>query len=366
MEAKSAKADPVIAIFRPHAGKFAAFAIGVAAVIVTAPGSRAESVAEFYKGKQVRVVIGTRPGGSYGLYAQLASRHLGRFIPGNPAVAMESRPGAGGLVALNWFATAAPRDGTSLLIPLSSIVQEALFNKRANYDPLKIHYIGRLGVLKQVMVASKKSGLTSIAGANKRDFSVGAAGTYNITAHFPSIMRQLAGAKFRIITGYVGTGQTFLALERGEVDVASTSLDSLYARHWKQVQAGDILPLVVLSRARLREFPNTPIITEFGRTPAEKAFLNVFTVATEMGRSLAAPPDLPADRLAALRSAYEKMIADPEFQADARKAKLDVVPASGADLDKQIAEAMSMTPDVRAQAAKFYNSLSEGLEKKAK
>ncbi len=328
--------------------------------------AKADPVADFYKGKQVRVVIGTRPGGSYGLYAQITQRHLGRFIPGNPTVVMESRPGAGGLVALNWFNSVAPRDGTFLLIPLASIVQEALFNKRAKYDPVQMRFVGRLGVLKQVMVASGKSGLKKVEDASKRSVNVGAAGTYNITAHFPAIMKRLVNAQFKIITGYVGTGQTFLALERGEVEVSSTSLDSLYARYWDKVKAREIVPLVVLSGSRLKEFPNTPTVLEFGKTPAEKAFLNVFTNATEMGRSLALPPGVPADRVAAVRAAYEAMLKDPAFQADAKKASLEVVHASGAELDKYIAEAMTMSADVRAQATRFYNSLSEGLDTKKK
>lgn len=266
-------------------------------------------------------------------------------------------------MALNWFMTAAPKDGTFMLIPLASIVQESLFNKRAKYDAKDIRYVGRLGVLKQVMVASGSSGLKRIEDASKRSYNVGAAGTYNITAHFPSIMRRLVGAQFRIITGYVGTGQTFLALERGEVDVTSTSLDSLYARHWEHVQAGKIVPLVVLSRTRLKEFPVMPTILEFGKTPAQKAFLNVFTVATEMGRSLAVPPGVPPERLAVLRAAYEKMIKDQAFLEDAKKAKLDVVYGSGAQLDSFVAEAMTMDKDVRAQADEFYKRLGEGLEK---
>lgn len=356
---------PGILSFRA-ARAFLFLGAGIAAIASLPPAARADAVADFYKGKQVRVVIGTRPGGSYGLYAQITQRHIGRFIPGNPTVVMESRPGAGGLVALNWFNTAAPRDGTLLIIPLASIVQEALFNKRASYDPVQMRFVGRLGVLKQVMVASGKSGLKTIGDASKRSINVGAAGTYNITAHFPAIMKRLANAQFRIITGYVGTGQTFLALERGEVEVSSTSLDSLYARHWDKVKAGDLVPLVVLSGSRLKEFPNTPTVLEFGKSPAEKAFLNVFTNATEMGRSLALPPGVPADRVAAMRAAYDAMVKDPAFQADAKKANLDVIPASGAELDKFIAAAVAMPPDVRAQATRFYNSLSEGLEKKKK
>jgi tripartite-type tricarboxylate transporter receptor subunit TctC len=347
------------------AKSFAALAIAGAIAIAPlgAEVARAQSVGEFYKGKTVRIVIGTRPGGSYGLYAQLAARHLGKFLPGNPVTVMESRPGAGGLVALNWAGAAAPRDGTMMIIPLSSIVQEALFNKRASIDPVKFRYIGRLGVLKQVMVASGRSGLKKIEDASKRSYNVGAAGTFNITAHFPQIMKRLVNANFRVITGYVGTGQTFLALERGEVDVSSTSLDSLHARHWKKVQAGQIVPLVVLSNSRFSEFPNTPTVLEFGKSETEKAFLKVFTVATEMGRSLAFPPGVPADRVAAARAAYEKMLQDPAFQADARKVKMDVVKADGAQLDAFVADAMNISPEQRAQATKFYDSLREGLVK---
>jgi tripartite-type tricarboxylate transporter receptor subunit TctC len=335
----------------------------VAIVLAAALGpvfAQAEAVAEFYKGKTVRVIIGTGVGGTYGVYGQLVARHFGRFIPGNPAVVMQSMQGAGGFTALNWLGTAAPRDGTVITIGQINIVHEGLFNTEAKFDPRGFLWLGRFTSFASIGVASKKSGIRSLADVKAREVAAGAPGAQSVPGQAPVILNRIAGTKFKVVAGYRSTGESFLALERGEVDVAATSMDALRSLHWPKLESGDLVPIFVQGVRQLKEFPDAPTLGEFGNNEVERAFLGVFNVTAEVGRSLATPPGLPADRLAALRTAYQAMVADPAFLADIEKLGivLDLLP--GAALQEVIGASMKMSPETQEQARKFYEDLFKG------
>jgi tripartite-type tricarboxylate transporter receptor subunit TctC len=324
--------------------------------------ARAETVADFYKGKIIRVVIGAGVGGSYAVYAQLASRHLGRFIPGSPTVVMQSMPGAGGLIALNYLGTQAPRDGSTITIGHITIVHEGLFNPKAKFDPRGFQWIGRFSSFASVGVASKKSGVRSIEDAKKREVTLGAAGATSVPGQAPAVLNRIAGTRFKIISGYKDTGASFLALERGEVEAAGTSVDALRALHWDKLTSGDLIPIYVQGIRRWNEFPNAPTLLELGKTDVEKAFLGVFSITAAVGRSLATPPGVPKDRLDALRAAYDKMISDPLFKADVAKLRLVLDPLPGAALQEEIGRSMKMSQDTRQKAQAFYEDLFKGVQ----
>ena len=331
----------------------------LAAALAPLP-AQADDAADFYRGKTVRVVIGTGVGGTYGVYGQLVARHFGRFIPGNPTVAMQSMQGAGGFTALNWLGTAAPRDGTIVTIGHINIVHEGLFNTEAKFDPRGFLWVGRFTSFASVGVASKKSGLRLLADARVREVAAGAPGAQSVPGQAPIILNKIAGTKFKVVAGYRSTGESFLALERGEVDVAATSMDALRSLHWPKLESGELTPIFVQGIRRLKEFPAAPTLGEFGNNEVEKAFLGVFNVTAEVGRSLATPPGVPADRLAALRAAYQAMVADPAFLADIQKLGivLDLLP--GAELQEVIGASMKMSPGTQEQARKFYEDLFKG------
>ena len=148
---------------------------------------------------------------------------------------------------------------------------------------------------------------------------VGAPGLANVPAQSPLVLNRIAGTKFKLISGYSGTGQTFIALERGEVDVAASSLDGIRALHWDKLKSGEFVPIFAQAGRRLKDFPDVPTLLEFGNNEVEKAFLGVFTVTADIGRALATPPGVPKDRLDALRGAFEPMIADPGVQGRRRR-----------------------------------------------
>jgi tripartite-type tricarboxylate transporter receptor subunit TctC len=335
-------------------------AVALAGSLALAPSARADDIADFYKGKTVRVIIGTGVGGTYGVYGQLVARHLGRHLPGNPTVVMQSMQGAGGFTALNWLGTAAPRDGTVITIGHINIVHEGLFNTEAKFDPRGFLWIGRFTSFASIGVASKKSGIRSLADAKAREVSAGAPGAQSVPAQAATILNRIAGTKFKVINGYRSTGESFLALERGEVDVAGTSMDALRSLHWPKLESGEFVPIYVQGVRRLKEFPSAPTLGEFGSTEVEKAFLSVFNVTAEVGRSLATPPGVPAERLAALRTAYQAMVADPAFLADIKKLGIVLDLLAGAELQQVIGASMKMSPQTQEQARKFYEDLFKG------
>jgi tripartite-type tricarboxylate transporter receptor subunit TctC len=334
---------------------FVAFA-AIAALFAAAP-SRADSVADFYKGKTIRIIIGTGIGGSYGVYGTLVSRHLGRFIPGQPTLVVQSMPAAAGLVALNHLGNQAPRDGTVISVIHVTLVQEGQFNAKATFDPGAFEWIGRLASLAFVGFASNKSGVKSLDDVRKREVVAGAPGLNNVPGQMPLVLNRIAGTKFKVISGYTGTGQTFLALERGEVEWAASSMDAMRALHWDKITRGDLVPIVAQANSRLKEFPDVPTLRELGKNEVEAAFLNVFSVTAEIGRSLATPPGVPKERLAALRDALQKMLADPAFKADVEKLKVEIDPLDGAAMHQLVAASLKMSNETRDRARAFYDDM---------
>jgi tripartite-type tricarboxylate transporter receptor subunit TctC len=327
------------------------------ALIAGLPAAGAETVADFYKGKTVRMVIGTGIGGTYGVYGQLVARHFGRFIPGHPTVVMQSMQGAGGFTALNWLGTQAPRDGTVITIGHINIVHEGLFNREAKFDPRGFLWVGRFTSFASVGVASKKSGVRSLDDARKREVAAGAPGAQSVPGQAPIILNRIAGTKFKVIAGYRSTGESFLALDRGEVDVAATSMDALRALHWAKLESGELIPIFVQGVRRLKEFPNAPTLGEFGNDEVEKAFLGVFNVTAEVGRSVATPPGVPKDRLEAMRAGFQQMLKDPAFKAEIEKLKIELDTLPGAELQAVIGDSMKMSEETRLKAQAYYETL---------
>ena len=330
--------------------------------LVGGSSARADAVAEFYKGKTVRMVIGTGVGGTYGVYGQLVARHFGRFLPGHPTVVMQSMQGAGGFTALNWLGTTAPRDGTVITIGHINIVHEGLFNREAKFDPRGFLWVGRFTSFASIGVASKKSGIRSLADTKAREVAAGAPGSQSVPAQAPMILNKIAGTKFKVVAGYRSTGESFLALERGEVDVAATSMDALRALHWGKLESGEMIPIFVQGIRRLKEFPGAPTLMEFGNNEVEKAFLAVFNVTAEVGRSVATPPGVPKDRLDAMRAAFQEMLKDSAFKADIVRLKIELDALPGAELQEVIGGSMKMSDDTRLKAQAFSETLFKDLK----
>jgi len=327
----------------------------VVALLSFAGGARADD--DFYAGKTVRLIIGTTTAGEYGTYAQLMAHHIGRFVPGRPTVIVQTMLGGGGLVALNHLAKIAPQDGTVLSLPHANIVQDGLLNPRAQFDPGRFQWIGRLASVVQVGVASSQSKARTLEDAKRRELIAGASGVTNPTGLNPRILNALAGTKFKIVTGYKGTSEARIAWERGEVDVVTTSWDGILERYGDQVRAGLIHPLYIYGMTRPPELAGIPSITEFGRNDAEKAFLQIYTIGAEIGRAFAFPPGVPDHRVALWRAAFQAMLDDGEFKRALAKGNIRVAPLDGATLTASTAKVVGLPKDTIAQAAGFYERL---------
>lgn len=331
--------------------------IAIAAICLLQTAPAAQSSDDFYAGRTVRLIIGTTTAGEYGFYAQLMAQHIAQFIPGRPTVIVQSMLGGGGLVALNYLARVAPQDGSVLSLPHVNIVQDGLLNPKVQFDPGKFQWIGRATDALQVGIASQRSNARSLEDAKRRELIAGASGVNNPTGLNPRILNAVAGTRFRIVTGYKGTGDAKLAWERGEVDVMTVSWDYIVNRYGDQLKAGLIHPLYMYGAKRPPELAAVSSLTDFGRNDAEKAFLQIYSIGAEIGRALAFPPGVPAERVATWRAAFDQMIADPDFRQAIASAGLRFAPLDGATLAASVGAVVALPKDRIAQAAAFYERL---------
>lgn len=331
-------------------GKWLAGALSAA--LLSLPGvSAAQSVEDFYSGRDVKIVIGAGLGGSYGLYSQLAAKYIGKYIPGNPTVVVESMPGAGGLKALNYTYQAAPKDGSVLTIAHAEVLFETLLGENTRFNAQEYNWIGRLADVEFVIVTSKQSGITSLDDAKKKEVAAGATGLRSVTAIGPMLFNRFAGTKFKVIAGYKGTSKAFLAIEQGETDAIATSWPTLRIIHGEKLDSGELIPIGAVATERLAALPDTPAITEFTDDQTALTFLNIYGSGGFIGRSLAAPPGVPEDRVNALQAAFTKMINDEAFLAELKERGILFSPMTGAELQSRI-DAVMETPADQVEAAK--------------
>jgi tripartite-type tricarboxylate transporter receptor subunit TctC len=337
--------------------RLAVWAMAASIAALVSGDARSQSVAEFYKGKDVKILIGADVGGTYGLYALLATRHMRKHIPGEPSLTIQTMPGAGGLNAMNYSYNVGAKDGTLMHLVHAEVLFETLFTKGVKFDAQSYQWIGRFADADFIGVASKRSGVKSFEDARKRQVTMGSTGRRSVTALAPLMFNRMAGTKMKVIAGYKGTNEIYIAMERGEVDGVAVSWANALTIHGKQMKDGDLVPFFTVADDRIKELPNVPTITEFGKNDDEKTFLALYTSSGTIGRSLVFPPGVPADRVAALRAAYDKTIKDPEFLAELKAKNILFAPMSGVQLKTYVDKLMA-TPPARVDAArKIYDEL---------
>jgi tripartite-type tricarboxylate transporter receptor subunit TctC len=336
----------------------AAIALFLTTSMMAAPAAIAQSPAEFFADKTVKIVIGFSTAGTYGQYAQIAARHIRKHVPGTPNVIVQSVRGGGGIVAINHLTHVAPKDGTTLIVMPINMVQDGLLNPQAKYDPRQFEWIGRLMELVQIGVASEKSGLATLADAKTKAASAGGIGASNPTSMNWKILNLMAGTKFNVVSGYKGLPDATLAWERGEVDTVMMNWETAVQRFDVQIKSGKVKPLFVYSNRQMPEVPKgLPALGEFGRNAVEKAFLDIYTVGPRFGRSLAMAAGAPPERLKAWREAFQKMLKDPEFLAEVKTRQMRHDPESGEDVAKYVTASMQYPKSVIDEAKKLYEKL---------
>jgi tripartite-type tricarboxylate transporter receptor subunit TctC len=311
----------------------------LAAVIAMTPHTVAAQGGDpFFKGKTISLYIGFGPGGTYDYYGRLAARFLGRHIPGEPTVVAQSMPGSGGLRAANYLFSAAPKDGTALaVIPQTAAIEDALRNPGVQYKAAEFNWIGRMTAILEVHFTWKTSKGKTIEDARQYDIPLAGTGAGSPSEGYPKLLNAFAGTRFKIISGYPSSTEGMIAMERGEVDGALTSWNTIKRTRAHWLQNKDINVLVQYAAERHPELRDIPTILETARTPEGRAAMAFYISGAELGRSLAAPPGLSQERVKMLRAAFDAMLKDREFLAEVEKSGQEFYPASGEQVQKLIA-----------------------------
>lgn len=344
---------------RKHLGRMRlGLPLAIFAAAVAAQSSYAQTPAQFFAGKTVKIIIGFSPAGTYGQYSQLMARHIKKHVPGNPAIIVQSVRGAGGIAALNYLANIAPQDGTVLITAPINVVQDGLLNLKAQYDPAKFQWIGRTMELVQLGVVTQKSGITTLADATKKSINAGGIGATNPTSMNWKIINKILGTKFNIISGYKGLPDATLAFTRGEVDAVMMNWETAVQRFPNEMKSGKFKPLFAYSSGPVAEVKGLTALGQIGKTDVQKAFLRVYTVGPRIGRSLAVYGSVPSERLAMWRKSFDAMLKDAEFLAEVNKRKMRFDPLPGTEVAKFVGESMQFSKETLAGVKDFYKQLT--------
>jgi tripartite-type tricarboxylate transporter receptor subunit TctC len=301
----------------------------------------------------VSVVIGFSAGGGYDLYARLLARYMGKYIPGHPSLVPQNMPGAGSLKAAKYLYEIAPKDGSvigtfSRSMPLAPVVGL----EGANFDSRKFTWLGSMAKDVTMCVTSDKSGIKTWADALKTDFTVGGEGKGSDPDVFANVVRNVYGAKAKLVTGYPGTAEMFLAVERGELaGVCGVSYSTIMGRWADQLKQGQLHIIVQGGLEKHPALPNVPNMLDLASDGHQKTLMRLILAPQAMARPFAAPPDIPADRAKALRDAFAAALKDPELRAEAQKQQIDIDLMPAAQLQTLLGELYQAPQDIKAEAA---------------
>lgn len=330
--------------------------LGCAAAILLLTGSAgAQSVEEFYKGKTISFIIGYPSAGAPDVYARLVARHMGKYIPGNPNIIARNMPGAGSLIAANHLFNVAAKDGTTFGLASPTIpLEETLGAPQSKYKASQFNWIGRLATNPNVTFIMNTSQVKNINDAFDKVAILGATGRSSTNAVYPAVLNNVLNTKFKIVAGYEGTAAVMLAMERGEVEGLSSTYDGLMTQREEWVTKKRVNIVVQYLLRRHRDLPDVPTMVELARTPEQATILRTVSSASDIGKFVLTTPGVPADRVAALREAFDATVKDPEFLAEAAKLRIEVDPLPGTELQKIVGETQSISPDVIEKVKAIY------------
>jgi tripartite-type tricarboxylate transporter receptor subunit TctC len=324
-------------------------AIGLATALLSAVPTQAEPAADFYRGKTLRLLIGYGPGGGYDIYGRLVAEFLPRHLPGYPTIIAQNMPGAGSFVAAKYLYDVAPKDGTVFGSLAQTLALDSMTNTNAKLDVAKMPYIGRMVTNIDTGAALAKTGITSFEDVRAKQYNVGASGGGSTTVLFPTALNTYAGAKLKLVRGYSGTIDILLAMERGEVDIVGAyGLPGILVSHPGWVSRGEAVILYQASLKRHRLLPDVPTLPELALSREGREVLQAAASSGGIGRSILTTPGVPPERLAALRTAFQAMLKDPEFLAACEKRNLMVDGAAGEEID-EIVRATLQLPQAVAE-----------------
>ena len=307
-----------------HAG------LAVLAAILGATAASAQTPEAFYKGKSIDLIIGYPPAGSNDVYARALARHIGKHIPGKPNVIPRNMPGAGSLLAVNQVFNISPKDGSVIGIGAPTLaLDEKLGTQGVRFKTAELNWVGRVDSLINMVFMWKTSKVQSVEDALKTEATLSGTGAGSTVSIYPTAMNNVLGTKFKLVMGYKGSAEAQLAVERGEVEGHSTAWTALKLGHPDWIKNKDVKVIVQFTNKKHPEMQDVPTVVELARTDEQRQILSAVVSAAEVGTSFFTAPNAPADRVEALRRAFDETMKDPEFLADAARGKLPIDPMGG-------------------------------------
>jgi tripartite-type tricarboxylate transporter receptor subunit TctC len=333
----------------------AALAGAVLLLLAASPDAFADPVGDFYSGKTITLIVGSDPGGGYDAHARLVARHLPRFIPGNPAFIVQNMPGAGSVLMTNRIANVAPKDGTVLgLVQRGILTSQLLEQPGLHYDVGKLNWIGSVTSETSVVIVTKDAPVSNLADLQRTEILVGGTGATSDQELTAKLLNTALGTKLKIISGYAGTNDVILAMERGELQGCSLS--------WSNVKLKNLQDktkmLLQIGTAKEADLPHVPLAYDSITNPVDRQVAEIFFGQLGLARPIMSAPEFPPDRLAAVRKAFMEMVVDPQFRTEAEKSKLEVHPADHRAVHHFVALTQSLTPEVKKRLFAVFNGKS--------
>ena len=315
--------------------------------------ARADEIEDFYRGRNLIVMVGVGAGGEYDLQMRLVSRHIGKHIPGKPATISQNMVGATGLLMANYLANVAPKDGSVIALVQNGLPSyQAMGVEGVNFDATKFNWIGSLAPTAETMAIHKRANVTTVEEARKKELIAGSNGRSGITYTFPRLMNELLGTRFKIITGYQSVNEINIAMDRGEADGRNNSWTS-----WKAAKpdwvANKEIHVIVYAGPKPRDLDGVPAFEDLVTNEEDRQLVRLVISGSRLGHPFATAPGVPAERVKALRDAYAAMLQDPEYLKDVTAVRLDPNPIRGEDLAKTVNELMAMPQAVKARGKKL-------------
>jgi len=303
----------------------------------------------FYKGKTVHIYIGFAPGGSYDYFGRLLARHLGKHLPGNPTVIAESMPGAGSFTAANYLYARAPRDGTALGIVSQTVaIEQLLGTSGVQYKAAQFNWIGRATSVNEVSLTFHSSNTKTIRDAIAHETTMASTGAGSPSETYLKLLNAVAATKFKLVGPYPASNDAMLAMERGEVDGAFTSYNTLKVSRLDWLRDKKINILVQYGEPSA-DLPDVPYAVDLAKTEADRQLIAFYVSSEQIGRAFLAPPEIPADRIAVLREAYDETMQDGEFLHEIDQSHSEFSPLSGDKVQKLVAATADVSPAVVAR-----------------
>lgn len=315
-----------------HRG-FVRFATVATCLLAIVDHSPAQAADQFFHGRQLTLYIGGGAGGAIDVYGRLLARHIVRHLPGNPVIAPRNFPAAGGVQAFMTLGTTAPRDGSAFATSARGSLTDPLYSDRqAPYDVRKFIWIGAMNDDSSVCYTRRESPIRTLADAQHQETTMASTGVLAESSKFPVALNATIGTRFKVITGYSGTANTLLAVERGETEGRCTAVGGVYATQPGAIQNRTINMLVQVGLKRRADLPDISLALELAKTSEDRAFLRLLVAPLSIASAFALPPDVPADRVATWRNAFAATLKDPQFREDAARISLEITERNGPEV----------------------------------